>query len=467
VAILHRSVGLFAAIALCACGSLPPGVKKAERQFAKGDFGGAEKTAVLELKRYPKHPTLWRVRVQAAMGDRDNVRAAKLYEQWYGLREQRHDRGVLRVMAMTMMWQGLRVPSATVRTRTIQAVERLELEDLADDVSLLITNDDDRVAAAAAIAMLKADPSAGRVAADSLTSNNVQARIIAIRGVGRKVGAKTRADIVARFKDDNASVRMAAVTVVGNFASEKDTPRLMAMAVGDAEGSVRATALRALRKGKRKGLLAAATTALKDKYLGARLAGVELLGHLGSGTRSQLKALAGGADLFVALRAITVLGTHAKHSDISKATSKALTNTSWEIRVAAINTLSSAAYSKANRASQAIALLTDKQVDVRIAAARALLDTQHRPAAISALAAALTDGNDSVRLQAARNLVRAKDPRGIQTIAALLKSSSASTRAAAISAHVGARTITLALVRALADESAELRIQAAEALLTI
>ncbi len=449
---------------LVACGSLPPGVNKAKRQLAQGDYEGAEKTAVFELKRYPKHPTLWRVRIQAAMGDRDNTRAAKLYGEWFKLRNKLHDRGTLRLMAMTMMWQGLRVPSVAVRTRTIQAIERLELEDLADDVSKLITHDDDRVAVAAAVALLKADRSAARVVGDSLRSDDMLARIIAINGIGRKVGAKARADIVAMLKDSKPAVRSAAVNVIGNFASNEDTARLIAVAVGDTEGSVRATALRALRKGKRKGLLAAATAALNDKYLGARLAGVQLLAHLGESSRPRLLALASGSDAFVALRAVTVLGARATDTG---AVSKGLVNDSWEVRVAAINALSSPAFDKAARTSQAAKLLGDKRVDVRIAAARALLDTSLRAKAIETLAAAIGDNDDSVRLQAARNLVGAKDPRGLQTLVALLKSASASTRSSAISAHIFAKTISLGLVAALADESAELRIKTAEALLTI
>ena len=175
--------GLVWAYLACACGGLPPEVKRARDLLERGWYRDAERAADRALDGYPGHPVLWRVKIQAAMGQRDAQRAVALYKEWHTTRQpgpDSHDRVVLRRMALSTLWQGLRVPSGRVQARTIQAIERLEIEKLARDVADRITDDDDVVAAAAAVALLRSDFNAPRVATQLLSSEVAEARAIVI-----------------------------------------------------------------------------------------------------------------------------------------------------------------------------------------------------------------------------------------------------------------------------------------------
>jgi HEAT repeat protein len=112
-------------------------------------------------------------------------------------------------------------------------------------------------------------------------------------------------------------------------------------------------------------------------------------------------------------------------------------------------------------------MLDDRAIEVRLAAARTLLALGVRDRALEELGKALADERDDPRLQAAIDLIRFDDPRGLEALAELTRGPSPSTRAAAIRAHSYARRPTPALVAALADESPPLRIEAAETLLRI
>ncbi|MEM9489225.1 MAG: HEAT repeat domain-containing protein, partial [Myxococcota bacterium] len=158
----------------------------------------------------------------------------------------RHDHTLLERLALTTLWQGLRVPSGAVVARTIQAIERREVEPLARDVADRITADDDRVAAAASVALLRSDFNAPRVATQLLRSEVAAARAIAVEGIGRKVKAAARADLAPALGDAAAEVRRAAVVAVAPMNDERDHARLRVLALSDGDHTVRAAALDAL-----------------------------------------------------------------------------------------------------------------------------------------------------------------------------------------------------------------------------
>src|SRR5688572_25629135 len=106
-----------------------------------------------------------------ALGAGDARRAVELYAAWRA-RRGADDRDALRLIARTTLWQALRARASAIQTAAIQAVERLDLDELAPEVADLVADDDDRVAAAAASALLSAHPQAPEVLVDLLRSED-------------------------------------------------------------------------------------------------------------------------------------------------------------------------------------------------------------------------------------------------------------------------------------------------------
>lgn len=451
---------------LGACGGSPAGVRRAENLLRSGDYEGAERTADEELARYPRHPVLWRVKIRAALARGDADRSVALYEEWRALRGGDHDPRALRVMAMATLWQGLHVPSADIKRRSIRAVEKLELEPLAEPVAERMGDDDITVQATAAVAILRSHPDAPYVATMALSSDNPEARAIAIAGIGRKIGAPARDDILAATRDPDARVRRAAVGALAGIARNADAPRLAEIARTDADGQTRARALRALAE-LRYDAVPAARTALRDDYLGVRLAAVHVLDRAGGdATVDELLLLARGDDAFVALRAGVALARRGRTEPALAAVDRALASDQWTVRAAALNAV-------AEIASPELGLpiveraAADPAIGVRLAAARALLRFDRKAAAIELFAAGLASDDPGQRLHAAIDLARAGDRRGAETIAALAGHENPDIREQAVWAHVHLGAPTAALAAALADDSAAVRVTAAEVLLTI
>src|SRR5688500_13987459 len=109
--------------------------------------------------------------MRTALGSGDARRAVELYGSWRDKRGD-DDPDALRMLATTTLWQGLRASSPAIKTQSIQAIERLEIEALSSDVAELVTSEDDLVAAAAASALLRVHPSAPQVLTDLLKSEH-------------------------------------------------------------------------------------------------------------------------------------------------------------------------------------------------------------------------------------------------------------------------------------------------------
>ncbi|HTM20507.1 MAG TPA: HEAT repeat domain-containing protein, partial [Kofleriaceae bacterium] len=225
---------------------------------------------------------------------------------------------------------------------------------------------------------------------------------------------------------------------------------------------VRARALSALAHGERGDLLPLARGALTDAYLGARLAAIELADHAG---RSLLAEAAVGSDLFVALRAAAALRRQHQAAP-AELLPRALASEVWNVRAAA-----AAAAPDLVDAPTALTLVApiavdDPIVEVRIAAARALAALGARDKALPVLAAAAEFGRtDSARLAAAIELLRLDDPRAAATLAALATSTTPATRRGVAAAYRQTTRPGDPVIGALADDSAEVRLEAAETLL--
>jgi HEAT repeat protein len=203
--------------------------------------------------------------------------------------------------------------------------------------------------------------------------------------------------------------------------------------------------------------------ALADQYLGARLAAVALLER--GRDKATLEATVRGPDKMVALRAAVALRKLGGADGLAGAAVKAaLADPAWPVRASGLNS-AGAILDDAALSALAIAALSDPSIEVRLAAARLLLAHGGRDRAFPVLVAALTAPTPEPRLEAAIDLARFEDERGVETIAALAGNADARVRSAAVRAHGTIRRITPALVAALADASPALRIEAASTLL--
>lgn len=450
------SILLAGAVVLGACGP-SAAAKRAQTLIDAGDYAGAAQLAAAELEKNPRDGDLWRVRIRAALGQNDAPAAVAHYQAWHDLRGG-DDPGAMRMMALTTLWQALESPAAQARIEAIRAVERLELERLADAVAERMTDDDDVVAAAAAIAILRAYPQAPQLATELLASERPEARAICVDGIGRKIGSRAADDLRPLIDDPDPRVRRAVVRALGAIADRADTERLGKVAAGDADPDVRAAALSALAKGKRGDLSALAREALTAEHLGIRVAAVALLDA--SRDDKTLVSLLTGADLVVAAHAARALARELP-VEAAAALDRAIGDADWTVRAGALN-LATAVVGKDGARKRATAALGDGELEVRLAAARLLGDD---PKAIEVYVAALSDVG--ARLQAAVDLAALGDDRGLAALADLIEATQPSLRRGAAGGYGMARRADAGLVVALADDDPLVRVAAAEVILDV
>ncbi len=426
--------------------------------YEAGDYAGAARAADAGLAAHPEDAGLWRMRIRAALalGDADGVaRAYASHRGHYG----GDDEELLADLAIATLGQALASPSVKLKIAAIEAVASAELHALAEQVAERMGDDDDRVAAAAAVAVLRGFPQAPQVAGDMLASEEPEARRIAVEGIGKKVGKLALADLRKAAEDPDPRVRRAAIRWLGQLDDREAAP-LLERQLRHADEGVRATAALALARLRTGDLAALAGRALAVRALAVRLAGVELL--RAAGQTAALTALAGDPDPMVALEAAIAVKDPAR---AEQALERAAASERWTIRAGAAN-MAARAVDRTRAAAIARRLAGDPEPGVRLAAARTLASTGDRAAALEIFAAALT-GDDAV--SAAADLARLGDPRGEAALEAAVRDAAGGPdrRAAAAAAHVTARRVTPGLVAALADPSAVVRVEAAATLVAI
>ena len=188
-------------LAIAACGH----AKQSVKLYEAGDYAGASRAADDGLANHPDDGGLWAMKVRAALALGDGDAVAKAYAS---LVEHRgaDDKELLRDLATATLGQGLESPSVKLKIAAIDAIEDLELQSLADQVFLQMNSEDDRVAAAAAIAVIHGYQQAPQVADDMLKSENAEARRIAVDGVGKKIG-KLAASALENAANDQRCAR--------------------------------------------------------------------------------------------------------------------------------------------------------------------------------------------------------------------------------------------------------------------
>jgi HEAT repeat protein len=481
-------LGVVSMLILLACSACaPPAARQARALMAQGDPAGAEAAADQGLAGDPGHDELWRLKIEAALAGGDAGRAIELYQTWQQRRGE-HDRELLGRLARLTLAQGLRVPSGQVRAAAVQAIERQEIVSLAPHVAARIEDDEDLVAAAAAVALLRSEPGAARVAAQLLRSDDPAARALVITGIARKLGAATRDSVRAALGDRDAGVRRAAVRALPRMAEPADWQRLAGMAGTDPDARVRIAALQVLsrlpgRAAVPEAAVAAAKQALAStdqgtnsgSRLGSQLAAIALLAR--HGDTATLQGLAATAEPVLAVAAAEALAGRTP-TLLAEAIQRGLADPAPDVRQAVLEAARKLPDAEAARLAHAH--VQDQSWDVRLVAARVLLylgetgDAALRQQAAPIFAAALAGAEvpERLRVQAAIDLARMGDARGSAALSELGASADPNVRQSVVGAYplVHARQPELAqallrvLARALADESPLVRILAAETL---
>lgn len=422
--------------------------------YQAGDYAAAARAADEGLAEHPSDDGLWQMRVRSALalGDSDGV--AKAYAKYRDQRDGEDDHGLLRDLAIATLAQGLASPSARLKVIAIEAVESSEIHPLTDQVIERLGDEDDRVVATAAVAVLRGYQEAPHAARRMLASDDPEARRIAVDGIARKVGKLALADIEKAAEDGDPRVRSVAIRWLGQLR-DREAEDLLERQLRHSDEGVRAQAARALARIGIGDLAGYARRALADRALGVRLAGIELA--VVARMTDDLMKLAEDPDPTVASEAAI---TTKQPALIARAIDRAAAHEAWNIRAGAV-LLAGRGLDKAGAAALARKLAGDREPRVRIAAARAL--TADRALAIATLTQAMTGANE---LQAATALAELGDPKGLATLDRLVRDRAATSdgRASAAAAHRSARKITPGLVAALADGNGIVRLEAAAAL---
>ena len=469
-------IGCLAFLVLLGLPGLPGCADHAQRAVAlyeTGDYAGAARAADAELTAHPGDEALWQMRVRAALAQGDGAGVARAYAGYRAQLGGDDDRGLLRDLAIATLGQALASPSAKLKIAAIEAVEAAELEPLAEQVAQRLRDDDDRVVATAAIAVLHGDPSAPQAAGDMLHSEDAEARRIAVDGIGKKVGKLALADLEAAAGDADPRVRRAALRWLGQL-KDAGALALLTGRLRDPDDTVRAAAASALARVGAGNLTELARVALGDRALAVRLAGIELA--VAAHARAELVALVEDPDPLVATEAAIAAGGGAP---AARAIERAAAAPAWNVRAAAAN-LAVRALGKPAAVALAHKLVADPEPAVQLAAARVLAHAGEPQAAVAVFVAVLgsaaagpeprPDGGPGprpeLRIDAAVDLAALGDPRGVQALDAAVRDTThgSALRAAAAAAHRTAHRITPGLVAALADDSAVVRVEAAAAL---
>src|SRR5262245_49427489 len=214
--------------------------------YESGDYAGAMRAADEGLASHPNDDSLWAMKVRSAVALGDANGTAKAYEQYVAHRGS-DDKALLRDLSTATLGQALASPSAKMKIAAIEAIERLEIHSLTDQVVDKMNDNDDRVAAAAAIAVLRGIPGAQQVAEQTLTSENAEARRITIDGIARKYGKLTAGDLQKAANDPDPRVRRTAIRWLG-MIKDKDAVEVLTRRMQDPDDSVRAASASALAR---------------------------------------------------------------------------------------------------------------------------------------------------------------------------------------------------------------------------
>ena len=450
---LPRLVVILATLTACASNA-----KRSISLYEAGKYEAAAKAADEGLADHPDDAALWGMRVRSAIALGKPEDMLRAYGDYVAKRGS-DDHELLRDLSNATLEQAIASPSTILKLRAIATIEELELGDLAEDVGNAMSDEDERVQAAAAVAVIHGFAQAAHVAADMLHADNAEARRIALDGVAKKIGKIALPDIEKGATDRDPRVRAVAVRWLGHY-KDVDAVTVCTKRLHDPDENVRAAAATALAQIGFGDIGAVAKRALADKALVVRLAGVGVLASSNAqADYDKLVALAGRCRIALGRARGRARGRRRHPELAAKAVQRALASSEWTVRAGGVNSLPRA-LDKAAAITAAKTATADPELAVRLAAARVLAHAGDVADATAVFAAALTD------VDAAADLGALGDPRGVASLDALSSDPNRTPeqRAAAIAAHRTAHRVTPTLVAALADASGLVRVEAAATL---
>ena len=363
----------------------------------------------------------------------------------------------LRRQAEAVVWGGLSAQQAEVREHATRIAADVADPLLDRALGPRMSDPSASVRATAAVAMVRQTPPAADVLRAILDGNDAEAKVIAIDAIGALDDGRARLPKLAG--DGDVRVRARAATAIAQW-KPADARALLGKLLHDDDAGVRGQALAALALYGDRESLGDIAQALDDPSLGVRLSALGALVRLGRETAGrQLLALGAGSDRYLALRAAVQLSRSGRAQAALSAVRAAADDRDAAVRAAAMN---AAGELGPDGYALATAHLGDADVDVRLAAARAVLATGRHDAALPTLVSALSTPR---RLDAADELARLGDARGITELRASVRAKDASERRQALAMLAPLPAGRDALVAALADADADIRLDAAGALL--
>lgn len=367
------------------------------------------------------------------------------------------DEARLKRRAESVVWGALAAPS----TETRMAAARIAA-DVADPVldrglAARLGDPAPTVRATAAVALARSTPVALEVLAAALDGPDGAARAIAIDALGALPDGRAR--LPHLVADADVRVRARVATAVAELHPH-DARALLDTLLHDRDPGVRGQALAGLAALGDRGALGEVAQALDDPSLGVRLAALSALVRLGrDAARERLLALGAGRDRYVALRAAVQLSRGGRGAPPIDAVRAAADDREAALRVAAMNAAGELGRAGADVAAEH---LRDSELDVRLAAARAVVAAGRPQAALPTLLGALSTPR---RLDAADELARLGDARGVDVLVATAKAQDAAQRRAAVALLAPLPAGRDVVVAALGDPDEGVRLTAAGELL--
>jgi HEAT repeat protein len=319
---------------------------------------------------------------------------------------------------------------------------------------------DARVRAAAAVALAGQSPIAREAVLAALKGSDAAARLIAFDAFGT---LEAPLDLLrALIADPDAQVRARAAGELATWQPRGSSAYLFAeqslrALAADSDVGVRAAAVRACAQFGKRALASVVDSALADPALGVRLAALAALARIDANP-ARLTLLASSQDTYLTLRAAVQLRRLGREAPAIAAVRAALADRRPEVRAAAMN---AAGELGSAGAELALSLLRDPDLEVRLAAARALAHGDRSAAALPVLLSALGTPYD---LDAADELARLGDARGRAHLHKIFDSDVAR-RNSALAMLAPLPGSTPLLERALADRDGQVRLTAAETVL--
>lgn len=378
----------------------------------RGDLAGAKRIVRQGLRENPDSEKLLDLKLRVDLLIRDWKAAAATYEKLRPMVYEREELAARRLLVAQSLWGGLKQKEVTLRRSAARAANALGVSGLNVALRKAVEDPDPLVRVYANAALLPQNFD-GWLGLMKLSHSP--------KGEVRRAAAETLEKISDRsyvFKtltrlaeDPDPQVRSMALRSLASVSQKKRrlfhrALKLLVSALKDPAGPVRAEAASLLARFKGKVRVEWVRETLKDPSLAVRLAALRGL-KKEKKTEKELRAVAKGDDLFLALRATVTLSKRGFQEGCGAVLERAMASKDWAVRAAALNAASS--MKKCPQAPKAVARgLEDTHPRVRLAAARTALHSGWSKSEAEKVGRGLMKGPGVVAVGAAEVLAKAK-----------------------------------------------------------